>query len=70
MKHRMKTNLLLLNSSNTSCIVSLNSPEGNTFRDPTLVELGDYYGRLLAHYTEGGFVDEGGLWIPVGAAAL
>ena len=42
-------------------------PEGNTFRDPSLKELGDYYGRLLAHYTEGGFMDEGGLWVPVRA---
>jgi len=37
---------------------------GRVFRDPTLADLGDYYGRLLAHYVEGGFSDEGGRWIP------
>jgi hypothetical protein len=63
-------------------------PEGDTFRDPSLRELGDYYGRLVAHYvgegcyrrrclnwpppphcycicsSEGGFVDEDGVFIP------
>ncbi len=34
---------------------------GSTFRDSTLGEIGDYYGRLLAHYVEpGGFIDEAG----------
>ena len=37
---------------------------GKVFRDPTLKDLGDYYGRLVAHYVEGGFVDEGGRFIP------
>ena len=37
---------------------------GNAFADPTLTDLGDYYGRLVAHYVEGGFVDEGGRFIP------
>jgi len=38
--------------------------QGRVFRDPTLKDLGDYYGRLVAHYVEGGFVDEGGRFIP------
>lgn len=37
---------------------------GNTFRDPTLREVGDYYGRMLAYYTEGGFTDEAGTFVP------
>ena len=37
---------------------------GRDFRDPTLKDLGDYYGRRVAHYVEGGFVDEGGRFIP------
>ena len=37
---------------------------GKVFRDASLKDLGDYYGRLLAHYVEGGFMDEGGRWIP------
>ena len=47
-------------------------PLGETFHyeqgaelvDPTGTAVGDYYGRLIAHYTEGGFVDESGRWIP------
>ena len=38
--------------------------QGKLLRDPTGKEIGDYYGRLLAHYVEGGFVDEGGRFIP------
>jgi hypothetical protein len=37
---------------------------GREFRDPTLKDLGDYYGRLVAHYVEGGFSDEAGNFIP------
>ena len=37
---------------------------GSAFRDDSLVELGDYYGRLVAHYVEGGFTDEAGRFIP------
>jgi len=37
---------------------------GANFADPTLRDLGDYYGRLVAHYVEGGFTDEGGRWVP------
>jgi hypothetical protein len=37
---------------------------GRAFRDPALKDLGDYYGRLVAHYVEGGFTDEAGRWIP------
>jgi hypothetical protein len=32
--------------------------------DATAEAVGDYYGRLVAHYVEGGFVDEAGRWIP------
>ena len=38
--------------------------QGSAFRDDTLLDLGDYYGRLVAHYVEGGFVDEAGNFIP------
>ena len=37
---------------------------GREFRDATLKDLGDYYGRLVAHYVEGGFADEAGRWVP------
>ena len=37
---------------------------GTALVDPTGTAVGDYYGRLLAHYLEGGFTDEGGRWIP------
>ena len=37
---------------------------GRAFRDPTLKDLGDYYGRLVAHFVEGGFEDEAGNFIP------
>ena len=33
---------------------------GNALVDQTAQTFGDYYGRLLAHYTEGGFIDEAG----------
>ena len=32
--------------------------------DDSLRDLGDYYGRLVAHYTDGGFTDEAGDFIP------
>lgn len=32
--------------------------KGSEFRDPTYKEVGDYYARLLAWYTQGGFTDE------------
>jgi hypothetical protein len=34
--------------------------QGSELRDATLKELGDYYARLVAWYTQGGFVDEYG----------
>ena len=34
--------------------------QGTEFRDPTLKEVGDYYGRLFSWYTQGGFTDEAG----------
>jgi hypothetical protein len=34
--------------------------QGAEFRDPTMKEVGDYYGRLFAWYTQGGFTDEFG----------
>jgi hypothetical protein len=34
--------------------------QGAELRDPTLRELGDYYARLVAWYTKGGFTDEAG----------
>lgn len=37
---------------------------GDTFLDPTYATLGEYYGRLVAHYVEGGFNDEAGRWVP------
>ena len=37
---------------------------GTELVDPSGAAVGDYYGRLLAHYCEGGFTDEGGRWIP------
>jgi hypothetical protein len=33
---------------------------GTEFRDPSLKEVGDYYGRLVSWYTQGGFTDEFG----------
>ena len=38
--------------------------QGGALADPTGKAVGDYYGRLLAHYVEGGCVDEGGRFIP------
>src|SRR4029078_7113002 len=32
--------------------------QGTEFRDPTMKEVGDYYGRLFSWYTQGGFTDE------------
>jgi len=32
--------------------------QGSDFRDPTFKEVADYYARLLAWYTQGGFTDE------------
>jgi hypothetical protein len=34
--------------------------QGSTLRDPTAGEIGEYFGRVLAWYTEGGFTDEAG----------
>lgn len=34
--------------------------QGTEFRDPTLKEVADYYGRLVSWYTQGGFTDEFG----------
>jgi len=34
--------------------------QGTEFRDPTMKEVGDYYGRLFSWYTQGGFTDEFG----------
>lgn len=34
--------------------------QGTELRDPSLKELGDYYGRLVSWYTRGGFTDEHG----------
>jgi len=34
--------------------------KGTEFRDPSLKEVGDYYGRLVSWYTQGGFTDEYG----------
>jgi len=54
--------------NNTDRTYFPDDPLGETFTyekglalvDPTGAALGDYYGRLLAYYTEGGFVDEAG----------
>src|SRR6516225_5983147 len=32
--------------------------QGTALRDPSMKEVGEYYARLLAWYTEGGFTDE------------
>lgn len=37
-----------------------NYEQGSTLRDPTAGEIGEYYARVLAWYTEGGFEDEAG----------
>jgi hypothetical protein len=34
--------------------------QGGEFRDSTMKEVGDYYGRLFSWYTQGGFTDEAG----------
>jgi len=39
-----------------------NYQQGAELRDPSMKELGDYYGRLVAWYTQGGFKDEFGQW--------
>ncbi len=38
--------------------------QGTTVADPTYAQFGEYYGRLVAHYVEGGFQDEYGVWVP------
>ena len=38
--------------------------QGGALVDPSGAQVGDYYGRLLAHYIEGGFLDEAGRFIP------
>lgn len=38
--------------------------QGKALRDPTGRELGDFFGRLIAHYVAGGFEDEGGRFVP------
>jgi hypothetical protein len=38
--------------------------QGNIALDPTYSQFADYYGRLYAHYLEGGFFDEAGVWVP------
>ena len=35
-------------------------PQGSHLIDDTMQALGDYYGRLVAWYTKGGFIDEYG----------
>src|SRR5438128_4228420 len=40
--------------------VTWNYEQGRELRDATLKEVADYYARLLAWYTQGGFVDEFG----------
>ena len=37
--------------------------QGKALRDPTGRELGDFFGRLIAHFVEGGFVDEAGRFL-------
>jgi hypothetical protein len=38
--------------------------QGTQVVDPTYQAFGDYYGRLVAHYVEGGFTDEYGAFVP------
>ena len=38
-----------------------NYEQGKALRDPTGKTFGEYYGRLLAWYTDGGFTDEYGV---------
>lgn len=38
--------------------------KGVALADPSGRAFGDYYGRLVAHYVEGGFTDEAGAWVP------
>jgi len=40
--------------------VTWNYEQGTEFRDPSLKEVADYYGRLVSWYTQGGFTDEYG----------
>ena len=35
--------------------------QGTELRDPSGKELGDYYGRLVSWYVNGGFTDENGV---------
>ena len=34
--------------------------QGTELRDPSMKEIGEYYGRLFSWYTQGGFTDEFG----------
>ena len=38
--------------------------QGTVLLDKSAVAFGEYYGRLVAHYTDGGFSDEYGTFIP------
>ena len=38
--------------------------QGRILRDPTGTELGDYYGRALGHFINGGHTDEAGRFHP------
>ncbi len=38
--------------------------QGTQVADTTYQQFGDYYGRLVAHYVEGGFLDEYGVFVP------
>lgn len=40
--------------------VTWNYEQGTELRDPSMKEVADYYARLLAWYTQGGFTDEAG----------
>jgi len=40
--------------------VTWNYEQGTELRDPSMKEVADYYARLLAWYTKGGFTDESG----------
>jgi hypothetical protein len=41
--------------------VAWNYTQGTELRDPSGTELGDYYGRLVSWYVNGGFTDENGV---------
>jgi len=42
--------------------VTWNYEQGTELRDPSAKEVADYYARLLAWYTQGGFTDEAGVF--------